>query len=102
MIGHGSTSRQVVAIADSIEERLASALKRSPRSIEGRRLGEWVLLDYLDFVVHVFVEERREFYSLERLWGDAPRLDVDEGGVASPDPGREPRRTRRGKPSVAS
>jgi ribosome-associated protein len=43
--------------------------------LEGEREGEWILMDYLDFVIHVFVEERRQFYALEHLWGDAPRLE---------------------------
>ena len=51
----------------------------SAASVEGRRGAEWVLLDYIDFVVHVFVEERREFYRLERLWGDAARLEIPSG-----------------------
>ena len=45
-------------------------------SVEGRRTGEWILMDYVDFVVHVFTAEKREFYRLERLWGDAPRVEL--------------------------
>jgi ribosome-associated protein len=68
----------VVAIADSIEERLRRELQCRPSHVEGLRAGEWVLMDYVDFVVHVFVEERRQFYRLERLWGDAPSIDVTD------------------------
>jgi ribosome-associated protein len=67
----GTNERQVQAIADAIEERLA-ALGDKPLHTEGYRGGQWVLLDYADLVVHVFLEERRAFYGLERLWSDAP------------------------------
>lgn len=76
VICHGSSDRQVLAIADSIEERLRKERGVRPAHVEGRRRAEWVLMDYIDFVVHVFVGEKREFYRLERLWGDAPRHDV--------------------------
>jgi ribosome-associated protein len=74
VICHGSTSRQVLAIADAIEERLFDAGRRKPKHVEGRRVGDWVLMDFIDVVVHVFVDEKREFYGLERLWGDAPQV----------------------------
>jgi ribosome-associated protein len=76
VICHGSSDRQVVAIADAIEEELLRACRRKPKHIEGRTQGEWILMDYIDFVVHVFVGEKREFYRLERLWDDAPRLEL--------------------------
>ena len=76
VICHGSSDRQVLAIAQGIEEGLIRNLKRRAAHIEGRRRAQWVLLDYIDFVVHVFVEEKREFYRLERLWGDAPQLEL--------------------------
>jgi ribosome-associated protein len=82
VICHGTSERQVLAIADSIEERLGRGLDVHPDHVEGRKLGEWVLMDYIDFVVHVFVEEKRGFYRLERLWGDAPRPELPP----SPDP----------------
>ncbi len=72
----------MLAIADAIEERLQRELGRRPSHVEGRRSAEWVLMDYVDFVVHIFVESKRRFYRLERLWGDAPTLDLaarDEG-----------------------
>ena len=71
----GTSDRQVQAIAEGIEERLSVQFKRRPSHVEGRRHGDWILLDYIDFVVHVFREETRRFYRLERLWGDAPALD---------------------------
>jgi ribosome-associated protein len=76
VICHGSTSRQTSAIADAIEESLRADGSRKPKHVEGRRVGDWILLDFIDVVVHVFVEDRREFYGLERLWGDAPRVTL--------------------------
>ena len=73
VICHGTSGRQVLAIADSIEEHLRTVGVR-PNHVEGRANAEWILMDYIDFVVHVFLEERREFYRLERLWGDAKRV----------------------------
>jgi ribosome-associated protein len=63
-----------LAIADAIEERLLTESRRKPKHVEGRRVADWVLMDFIDVVVHVFVEEKRKFYGLERLWGDAPRV----------------------------
>jgi ribosome-associated protein len=71
----GNSSRQVQAIADGVEERLRKHLLR-PAHIEGYGQGEWVLLDYMDFVVHVFTPKAREFYDLERLWRGAKRLEI--------------------------
>lgn len=71
LICHGQSERQVQAIADNVIDRLRDE-KLRPLSMEGYRLAEWVLLDYADFVVHIFSENRREFYGLERLWSDAP------------------------------
>ncbi|MEM1247841.1 MAG: ribosome silencing factor [Acidobacteriota bacterium] len=69
----GSNRRQVAAIADAISSKLRDASLR-PLHAEGIREGQWVLLDYGDFVFHVFDQERRDFYRLERLWADAPNL----------------------------
>jgi len=67
----GLNERQVQAIADRVEERL-KALGVRPLHVEGYRAGQWILIDYGDFLVHVFLDERRRFYGLERLWSDAP------------------------------
>ena len=72
----GTSERQVQAIADAIEERLR-AEKVRPLHVEGYNRGHWVLLDYGDLVVHIFQEDTRRFYSLERLWGDAPDRTAD-------------------------
>jgi ribosome-associated protein len=72
----GTSERQVQAIADAIDERLR-AEKVRPLHVEGYNRGQWVLLDYGDLVVHIFQEDTRRFYSLERLWGDAPDRTAD-------------------------
>lgn len=71
LICSGTSERQVQAIADAVQERMREGQVR-PLHVEGFTRGQWVLLDYGDFVVHIFQEEPRRFYSLERLWGDAP------------------------------
>lgn len=86
VICHGSSSRQVLAIAQALEENLSKELGLEPDHVEGKRQGEWVLLDYIDFVVHVFVEEKRSFYALERLWGDAPRVEQPPEKPSIPRP----------------
>jgi ribosome-associated protein len=78
VICHGTSDRQVLAIADGIEEQLWRECRRRPSHVEGRRAADWVLLDYVDFVVHVFRPETRSYYRLENLWGDAPRVRVGE------------------------
>ena len=70
----GTNPRQIQAIADEVEERLKKAGLR-PNNIEGYKQAEWVLLDYVDFVVHVFSEKARQYYDLERLWKSAKRLE---------------------------
>lgn len=69
----GTNPRQIQAISDEIEKKLADAGSR-PNSLEGYNQAEWVLLDYVDFVVHIFSERARQFYDLERLWKSAKRL----------------------------
>ena len=75
----GHNPRQVKAIADAVEETLRAAKVR-PAHIEGYDRAEWVLMDYFTFIVHVFSPQTREFYSLERLWGDAERIEVNDEG----------------------
>lgn len=75
LIATGSNDRQVHAIADTIEDALREAGVK-PIGREGERELKWVLLDYGDFVVHVFQEAEREFYRLEKLWSDAPALNL--------------------------
>lgn len=74
VICSGNTERQVKTIADAVERHLAEGFGAKPFRREGEREARWVLLDYVDFVVHVFHQEDREYYDLERLWSDAPVL----------------------------
>jgi ribosome-associated protein len=78
LIASGTNSRQVVAISDEIELRLKREFGTYPNSVEGRRQGEWVLMDYVDFVVHIFEAEKRAYYDIERLRKSATRVDIDE------------------------
>jgi ribosome-associated protein len=71
VICHGSSKPQLEAIADSIVEKTVKNLKAKPWHKEGFENAEWILLDYVDVVVHIFREDRREFYQLEKLWADA-------------------------------
>src|ERR1700685_3015572 len=73
----GTNPRQVQAIADEVELRLKNAGIR-PNNVEGYKQAEWVLVDYVDFVVHVFSEKARKFYDLERLWKSAKKLEPAE------------------------
>ena len=78
LVTSASNERQAVAIADEIELRLKREFGVYPNSVEGRRHGEWILLDYVDFVVHVFLSERRAFYDIERLRKSARPLTPEE------------------------
>ena len=73
----GQNQRQVKAIADAVEEGLRAAKVR-PSHIEGYDRAEWVLMDFFTFIVHVFTPQTRAFYALERLWGDAERIEISE------------------------
>jgi ribosome-associated protein len=75
LICTGASTRQVQAISNAVEEALLKSGKR-PGHIEGYSSTEWILLDYGDFIVHVFGPASRRFYDLERLWRDAPRVEV--------------------------
>ncbi len=78
VITSGTNQRQVQAIADEVSEQLKKQKKIKAIRIEGYEGGEWVLLDYGDFVVHVFKEKLRDFYEIERLWRDAKRVELPE------------------------
>ncbi|KAA6463321.1 ribosome silencing factor [Acidobacteria bacterium AB60] len=78
LVTSATNDRQAVAIADEIELRLKREFGLMPNSVEGRRNGEWVLLDYVDFVAHVFLAERRAFYDIERLRKSARPFTVPE------------------------
>jgi ribosome-associated protein len=76
VIASGTNQRQVQAIADEISEELKKQLRRRPVRIEGYSSAEWILLDYGDFIIHLFDKNAREFYDLERLWRDARRVEI--------------------------
>jgi len=90
----GTNPRQIQAISDEVEDRLKKSGMR-PAHTEGYRQAEWVLLDYVDFVVHVFSEKSRKFYDLERLWKSAKRLEPAELTARAP-------RAKRAKPRTAT
>src|SRR5690349_19679061 len=87
----GTNPRQVQAISDQVEERLEKKGLRATH-IEGYKQAEWVLLDYIDFVVHVFSEKARKFYDLEHLWKSAKRLEPTELVARTPRAKRSPAR----------
>jgi ribosome-associated protein len=78
LISSGSNERQTQAIADEIEIRLKKDFQTYPNSVEGRRQGEWILMDYVDFVVHIFLSEKRAYYDIERLRKSARTVDLDQ------------------------
>jgi ribosome-associated protein len=78
LICNGTNERQNVAITDEVELRLKREFGVYPNSVEGRRQGEWILMDYVDFIVHVFSAEKRAFYGLERLRKSATTLSIAE------------------------
>ena len=78
LICNGTNERQNVAITDEVEIRLKRDFGIYPNSVEGRRQGEWVLMDYVDFIVHVFSAEKRQYYGLERLRKSATTVSADD------------------------
>jgi ribosome-associated protein len=78
LISSGSNERQTQAIADEVEARLKRDFKTYPNSVEGRRQGEWILMDYVDFVVHIFLTEKRTYYDIERLRKSARSVDLEQ------------------------
>jgi ribosome-associated protein len=83
VITSGNNRRQVLTIAEEVEAQVKAVGGPAPMRIEGLTDGQWVLLDYGDFVVHVFLEDVRRYYDLERLWADAPVVAWDEGVTAA-------------------
>ena len=98
----GSNQRQVQAIADEVDERLSKA-GFEPNHREGYDLGEWILLDYVDFVVHIFNENARKYYDLERLWKSAKKVEAGElhGKPAKKAPAKPARKKAAAKRVVA-
>jgi ribosome-associated protein len=75
VIMHGNSSRQNAALADAIAQDLKAAGRR-PLGVEGMAHGEWILMDFGNFIIHIFSKQARMHYALEKLWGDAPRLEM--------------------------
>ena len=82
VITSGANSRQVRSITEEVEQKIDEAGGPKPLRIEGLDDARWVLMDYGDFVVHVFLDEVRRYYDLERLWSDAPRVEWSATGAA--------------------
>jgi ribosome-associated protein len=78
VICSGSTDKQLDAIADSVDTEVLKATRENPWHTEGRNNKEWLLLDYFDVVVHIFRKDRREYFALEKLWGDAEIIEIAE------------------------
>jgi ribosome-associated protein len=99
VIASGSNPRQIQAISDEVEQRLSRS-GLTPTHVEGYNQAEWVLLDYVDFVVHIFSEKARKYYDLERLWKSAKRLepsDLSKPQRTSPRPAGTRTRKRAGR-----
>jgi ribosome-associated protein len=102
LVTSATNDRQAIAIADEVELRLKRNFGALPNSVEGRRQGEWILLDYVDFVVHVFLAERRAFYDIERLRKSARPLSPAEFDAELTAALAEKTRDARSKHPVAS
>ena len=77
VVASASNTTQVKAIADEVEDEMTK-LGLEPNRVEGRQSAQWILMDYYDVMVHVFLDEARSFYNLERLWSYAPQLDISD------------------------
>lgn len=73
----GGSDRQLDAIAESVDEQVFKTIKENPWHLEGKNNKEWVILDYINVVAHIFKKDRRDFYALEKLWGDADVTEVE-------------------------
>ena len=74
----GNSDRQLEAISDSVDEEVFKALKEKPWHMEGKNNKEWMILDYISVVTHIFRKDRRQFYALEKLWGDSEITEIEE------------------------
>jgi len=83
VVTSGRNRRQVLTIAEEVEAQVKAVGGPAPLRVEGLTDAQWVLLDYGDFVVHVFLDDVRRYYDLERLWGDSPVIEWDEGVPAA-------------------
>lgn len=83
ILASASNERQAAAIADAVQETLREKMRVKPLLVEGTTPGRWILLDYGDFIFHIFTEDTRRFYGLERLWGDAPNMTAEFTGESA-------------------
>ncbi len=83
VICSGNSEPQIKAIAAEIQEQLRDKHDTRPAAVDGFPVSQWVILDYLSVLVHIFVGDKRDYYALEDLWGDAPRLTLEEVAVAA-------------------
>jgi len=79
VICSGGSDKQLDAIADSVDEEVFKTVKENPWHVEGKNNKEWMLLDYFDVVAHIFKKDKREFFALEKLWGDAEMTEIQDG-----------------------
>jgi ribosome-associated protein len=82
VICSGGSDKQLDAIADSVDEEVFKAVQENPWHIEGKNNKEWVLLDYFDVVAHIFRKDKREFFALEKLWGDAEFIEIEDSVIS--------------------
>lgn len=82
VIATASNTVMVKALCDDLDEHLGKTRGISPKRIEGRSTGQWILLDYRDVIVHIFYTDTRDYYGIDRVWADAPRLDLT--GILTP------------------
>lgn len=85
VVASASNKRLVDAVVEEVEAKVREATGRSPIRVEGAREHQWVLIDYGDVIVHVFLSEIRDFYEIERLYQDVPKVDWVDGSVDAPD-----------------
>lgn len=78
VICSGGSDKQLDAIAESVDEEVYKAVKENPWHVEGKNNKEWMLLDYFDVVAHIFRKDKRDFFALEKLWGDAEITEIEE------------------------
>jgi ribosome-associated protein len=78
VICSGNSDKQLEAISDSVDEEVYKALKEKPWHMEGKNNKEWMILDYINVVTHIFRKDRRQFYALEKLWGDAEITEIED------------------------
>jgi ribosome-associated protein len=93
VLSSATSERQAQAVADNVLEKLRDELKVRPLLVEGATPGRWILLDFGDFIFHIFTEDCRRFYGLERLWGDAPNVTADFAGNGAGKPGNALKKT---------